>query len=113
MRLVSKRVAFGELFQISELALVFEFTENAERSPLGVFLFSAFFCGRSCHRVRNPNLSDSKSRKKAAIETVTVPLVASNCTTKLSESLVNRYREVNSRVALATLFVISNSRCVG
>ncbi len=42
---VMKRVPFGELFEISELALVFEFTENAERSPLGVFLFSTFFAG--------------------------------------------------------------------
>lgn len=38
-------VPSAELLQISELALVFEFTENAERSPLGVFLFFAFFAG--------------------------------------------------------------------
>jgi hypothetical protein len=59
------------------------------------------------------NLSDSKSPQKAATGTITVSIAASHCAPKLSESLVNGYREVNSRVPLAPFFVNSNLHCVG
>ena len=42
-RIVTQRVPFGELYEISELPLPVQLTENAESIPPGVFSFSPVF----------------------------------------------------------------------